>query len=153
HSNEIQCHPERSPSEISSVLINWVAEAGEELLVVLDNYSWITDANIHGQISYILANAPSNLHLVILASDLPPLPIGRLRAGNQLFELNSAAIRFTKAETLEQFRKNALMPIPYEQLEELYRFTQGWAAAVRIISLGMGKLGNSPTLVRGILDC
>jgi len=152
-SNAIQCDPERSPSEISSVLINWVAEAGEELLVVFDNYSWITDANIHGQISYILANAPSNLHLVILASDLPPLPIGRLRAGNQLLELNSGAIRFTKAETLEQFRKNALMPIPYEQLEELYRFTQGWAAAVRIISLGMGKLGNSPTLVRGILDC
>lgn len=152
-SNAGQCDPDRSPSEISSTLINWVAEAGEELLIVLDNYSWITDANIHGQIAYLLANAPSNLHFAILASDLPPLPIGRLRARNQLLELNSSAIRFTKAETLELFRKNALMPIPYPQLEELYRFTQGWAAAVRIISLSISNLGNSPALVRGIVDC
>ena len=152
-SRVVEFSAERSPSEISTLLINWVADAGEELVLVLDNYSWITNANIHGQISYILANAPGNLHLLVLASDQPPLPIGRLRARNQLLELNSGEIRFTKAETLEQFRKNALTPIPYEQLEELYRFTQGWAAAVRIISLSIGKLGNSPALVRGILDC
>jgi LuxR family maltose regulon positive regulatory protein len=153
HSNASRCDPGRTPSEIASLLINWVAEAGEELLIVLDNYSWITDVNIHGHLSYILANAPSNLHVVVLASDLPALPIGRLRARNQLLELNSGAIRFTKAETLELFRKNSLLPIPFLQLEELYRFTQGWAAAVRIISLTMGSLGNSPSLVRGIVDC
>lgn len=145
--------PDRSPSELSSALINRIAESGEELLVVLDSYAWITDANIHSQIAYILANAPANLHLVILTSDLPPLPIGRLRARNQLLELNSGAIRFTKAETLALFRKNAQLPIPSAQLEELYRFTQGWAAAVRIISLTLGTLGNSPSLVRGTIDC
>jgi LuxR family maltose regulon positive regulatory protein len=143
----------RSTSELSSALINGIAESGEELLIVLDGYSWITDRNIHDQIAYVLANAPANLHLVILTSDLPPLPIGRLRARNQLLELNSSAIRFTKAETLELFRKNTSGPVPYVQLEELYRFTQGWAAAVRIISSTIGNLGNSPALVRGTIDC
>lgn len=144
---------ERTPSAMSSAVINRIAELGDELLVVLDGYSWITDENVHDQIAYILANAPANLHLVILTSDFPPLPIGRLRVRNQLLELNSSAIRFTKAETLELFRKSSAIPIPYPQLEELYRFTQGWAAAVRIISLTIGALGNSPALVRGIMDC
>lgn len=152
-SDALQRNSTKSTSELASALINGIAESGEELLVVLDGYSWITDENIHDQIAYVLANAPSNLHLVILTSDLPALPIGRLRARNQLLELNSSAIRFTKAETLELFRKNAVVPIPYPQLEELYRFTQGWAAAVRIISLTIGNLGNSPALVRGIMDC
>ena len=142
-----------SPSALSSALINLIAASGEEFLIVLEGYSWITDENIHDQIAYLLTNAPANLHLVILTNDLPPLPIGRLRARNQLLELNSSAIRFTKAETLELFRKSSAIPIPYPQLEELYRFTQGWAAAVRIISLTIGKLGNSPALVRGIMDC
>ena len=144
---------EGSPSALSSLLINRIAELGDELLIILDGYSWITDENIHDQLTYILANAPTNLHLVILTSDLPPLPIGRLRASNQLLELNSSAIRFTKAETLELFRRSSAISIPYPQLEELYRFTQGWAAAVRIISLTIGNLGNSPALARGTMDC
>jgi len=154
HSNQsVRQHElQNSPSALSSLLINRIAEQDSEFLIVLDGYSWITDENIHDQIAYILANAPSNLHLVILTSDLPPLPIGRLRARNQLLELNSGAIRFTKAETLDLFRKNSTIAIPYPQLEELYRFTQGWAAAVRIISLSISTLGSVPVLVQGNLD-
>jgi len=145
--------PDCTPAAMASAWINWVASTGKELLVILDNYAWITETSIHEQVAYILANAPSNLHLVLLTSDLPPLPIGRLRARNQLLELDSGTIRFTKTETLTLFRKNASIPIPYAQLEELYRFTQGWAAVVRIISLSIGNFSNPPSLVRGIIDC
>lgn len=145
--------PSRSFSEMSSALINRVAEMGDELVIVLDNYAWITDAAIHGQVAYILNNAPSNLHVVILASAPPPLPIGRLRARNQLFELNSNAIRFTRSEMQELLGGEGGSAIEPAQLQEIYRFTQGWAAAVRIIALKLDKSGKSSPSGRSLVDC
>ncbi|WP_445400754.1 LuxR C-terminal-related transcriptional regulator [Zobellella sp. An-6] len=118
-----------------SALINRIDEVGDDLVMVLDNYSWITNARIHGEMSYILDNAPCNLHLIILSSAPPPLQIGRLRAQNRLLELNSGAIRFNRSETLTLLQQAAGPLVPSAQLHELYRVTQGWAAAVRIAAL------------------
>lgn len=141
-----------TPSALASALINWIAEGDEELLIVLDNYAWITDAEVHRQVSYILDNAPSNLHLVILTSNPPPLPVGALRARNQLLELNIDTIRFTRAETLDLLQTVVKGPIPYAQLRELHRLTHGWAAAVRIASLAIRDSEALLSQQRGMVD-
>jgi len=136
-----------------SVLINRVAECGDELVLVLDNYGWITNEQIHRQVSYVLDNAPSNLHVVILTSAPPPLKLARLRAGNRLLELDSNAIRFNRAETLGLLQQSAGPLVPSAHLEEIHRLTHGWAAAVRIIALSIGTQGNASSSNRGIIDC
>lgn len=142
----------RTPAALASALINWIAEGEEDLLIVLDNYAWITDAEVHRQVSYILDNAPSNLHFVILTSNPPPLPVGALRARNQLLELNIDTIRFTRAETLDLLQTVVKGPIPYAQLRELHRLTYGWAAAVRIASLAIKDSEALMSQQRGIVD-
>lgn len=151
--NVISDDPYRSLSEMSLALINRVTELGDELVIVLDNYSWITDTKIHCQVSYILNNAPSNLHLVVLASDLPPLPIARLRVRNQLLELNGSTISFNKSEMLEFLRGEGRTSLQAGYLDEVYRLTSGWAAAVRIVSVTASKFAESLIPHQGITDC
>lgn len=143
---------DRTLSELSSALINRAAEVDEQLVVVIDNYSWITETQIHDQISYILNNAPTNLHLVILTSDQPPFPIGVLRARNQLLELNSKEICFTRHETLELLSGIEGAIIQPQQLREIHGYTQGWPAAVQIVAQTINKSEASSPSRRGILD-
>lgn len=144
--------PWHEPSALSSALINWIAEGEDDLLVVLDNYAWVTDGEVHRQVSFLLDNAPANLHLVILTSNPPPLPVGALRARNQLLELNIDTIRFTRSETLDLLQTVIKGPIPYAQLRELHRLTHGWAAAVRIASLAMKDADAPLSPQRGTVD-
>lgn len=142
-----------SVAEALPAFINRVADLEDELVLILDNYSWITSAGVHGQVSDILDNAPSNLHLVILTSASPPLQLGRLRAQNRLLELNSSAIRFNRSETLELLQRAAGPLVPDEHLLELHRLTQGWAATVRIVAQTIHNQGKSSASNRGIVDC
>lgn len=142
----------RTPEAMWSALLNEVMEFRDELVIVLDNYSCIKDRRIHDQIFRAMENAPSNLHFVVLASAPPPFPIGRLRARDQLLELNAAQIRFDRAETLDFLRESGAANIQPNQLQEVYRYTQGWPAAVRIMSKTIGKSGRPSRSDRGVLD-
>jgi len=136
-----------------SAMINRVAECGDELVLVLDNYGWITNAQIHRQMSYVLDNAPANLHVIILTSAPPPLKLAHLRARNRLLELNSNDIRFNRAETLDLLQQSAGPLVPPTHLEEIHRLTHGWAVAVRIIAQSIGTQGYASSSNRGIIDC
>jgi ATP/maltotriose-dependent transcriptional regulator MalT len=142
-----------SAAEALSAFINWVADIGDELVIVLDNYSWITNAEVHTQVSIVLDKAPPNLHLVLLTSATPPLQLGRLRVQNRLLELNSSAIRFNRSEALELLQRAAGPLVPSAHLHELYKLTQGWAAAVRIVAHSIIHQGNSSASNRGLIDC
>ena len=80
---------------ITAALINELAALPEVLTVVLDDYHMIDSETVHGILSFLLDHLPSNVHLVISSRIDPPLPLSRLRARNQLAELDAAKLSFT----------------------------------------------------------
>jgi LuxR family maltose regulon positive regulatory protein len=122
------------PAAILSSLINDLAEIEDEIYLFLEDYHWIGGSRIHQTVAYFLKHAPSHCHVVLTTRTEPPLPLATLRAQNQLIEIDAEALRFDMQETQAFLNstKPGVLEIPDIQL--LQRKTEGWAAALRIIS-------------------
>ena len=122
------------PTAVLSSLINDLAEIDDDVYLFLEDYHWLRSPSIHQTVAYFLNHAPSHCHVVITTRTEPPLPLATLRARNQLIEIDSAALRFDMQETQAflDSTKPGVLELPDVQL--LQRKTEGWAAALRIIS-------------------
>jgi LuxR family maltose regulon positive regulatory protein len=122
------------PTAILSSLINDLAEIEDDIYLFLEDYHWLSASRIHQTVAYFLKHAPSHCHVVLTTRTEPPLPLATLRAQNQLIEIDSVALRFDMQETQAflDSTKPGVLELPDVQL--LQRKTEGWPAALRIIS-------------------
>jgi LuxR family maltose regulon positive regulatory protein len=122
------------PTAILSSLINDLAEIEDDVYLFLEDYHWLSAARIHQTVAYFLKHAPSHCHVVLATRTEPPLPLATMRAQNQLIEIDAAALRFDMQEThafLDSTKPGAL---ELADVQLLQRKTEGWPAALRIIS-------------------
>ena len=71
-----QAHPEA----VLTSLINDLDTSGREIVLVLDDYQFITSQAVHEEVAFLLEYCPKTFHLVIATRSDPPLPLSRLRA-------------------------------------------------------------------------
>src|SRR3981189_2055273 len=130
------------PTAVLSSLINDLAEIEDDVYLFLEDYHWLSASRIHQAVAYFLKHAPSHCHVVLTTRAEPPLPIATLRAQNQLIEIDAVALRFDMQETKAflDSTKPGVLELPDVQL--LQRKTEGWPAALRIIS-AMGSQSGS----------
>jgi LuxR family maltose regulon positive regulatory protein len=70
-------------------LINLIENLVFPIYLVLDDFQFISNPEIHEGLTFLLDHLPANLHLVIATRSDPPLALHRLRARNQLVELRA----------------------------------------------------------------
>src|SRR6185437_14042026 len=89
----------RSSEGLVTALINELADPGpDEVLLVLDDYHLVDSGPVHQSVTFLLANLPPGLRVVVSGRASPPLPLARLRARGLLAELRAAELRFTPQE-------------------------------------------------------
>lgn len=121
------------PQDLVRSLINSLAEVEGDVFLFLDDYHVLTDPGIDESVAYLLRHAPSNLHLVITTRVEPKLPLGRLRAQNQLLEIDGAALRFDLDETRQFMEQEVATRLDPAQTRSLHDKTEGWPAMMRIV--------------------
>jgi LuxR family maltose regulon positive regulatory protein len=131
------------PTAILSSLINDLAEIDDDVYLFLEDYHWLRASRIHQAVAYFLKHAPSHCHVVLTTRAEPPLPLATLRARNQLIEIDAVALRFDMQETKAflDSTKPGVLELPDVQL--LQRKTEGWPAALRIISSMPSQSGST----------
>ena len=78
-----------------SMLINELAEVSRRVVLVLDDYQFVTENETHKSVAFFLEHSPANVHLVISSRSDPPLPLGRLRAMGELNEIRTQQLAFS----------------------------------------------------------
>jgi LuxR family maltose regulon positive regulatory protein len=130
-----------------------------EFVLILDDYHSIQNEQIHSTLASLLDYLPAHMHICIISRTRPPLPLPRLRAYRQLYELHPADIAFTLQE-LETFltRTSGKAPPPGKALA-LKTYTDGWIAMVHLVNIwlqeqhdGWDALERLPDNHRYILD-
>jgi LuxR family transcriptional regulator, maltose regulon positive regulatory protein len=131
------------PTAILSSLINDLAEIEDDIYLFLEDYHWLRASRIHQTVGYFLKHAPSHCHVVLTTRAEPPLPLATLRAQNQMIEIDAVALRFDIQETKAFLdgTKASVLELPDVQL--LQHKTEGWPAALRIISSIPSQSGSS----------
>lgn len=119
-------------------IVNAVAATGAPLIVVVDDYHLIDDADVHRGVERLVELAPAGLTLVLCTRVDPPFRLGRMRVRNRVAEVRAQDLRFEidEARALLGPVGGALLP---ERLDELCVRTEGWAAGLVLAGLSMER--------------
>lgn len=130
-------------------LVNELAEAGGDLILVLDDFHELADADLLAGVAFLCERCPPGLHLVLAGRDEPPLPLARMRARRQLVELGAADLRFSPGEAEALLNGSFGLALSPAQLDTLETRTEGWAAGLQLAGLALRGRPDVAGLVAG----
>jgi len=116
--------------------------ASEELpfALFLDDFEVIREGGVMGLVRELIENLPRNAQLIIGSRSLPDIGLGRLRARGQLLEIDSEALRFSQTEAIDFFKLRGA-ELSRELVDRAYNKTEGWVAALWLLSLALERHG------------
>jgi LuxR family maltose regulon positive regulatory protein len=118
-------------------LINETSEIPDPIVLILDDFHAIANQQINAGMTFLLDNAPPQMHLVIATRADPPLQLSRLRGRGQLNELRAADLCFTLDETAAFLNEMMGLDLSAEDVAELELRTEGWIVGLQMAALSM----------------
>jgi LuxR family transcriptional regulator, maltose regulon positive regulatory protein len=123
-------------------LLNDLAGAGSETVLILDDYLLAGSAEIHDHVAFLVTHAPATFRVVIAARADPPLPLARFRAEHELREVRLDELRFTASETDELLTHVLELELAPDDVARLHERTEGWAAGLSLAALSLREHGD-----------
>ncbi|KAA3657441.1 MAG: helix-turn-helix transcriptional regulator, partial [Chloroflexi bacterium] len=125
------------PELILTSLVNDLDTAAGELVLILDDYHFISSQDVHSAVIFLLEHCPQTFHLVIISRSDPPLPIVRLRARGQMVELRAADLSFNESEVAQFLNDVMKLSLDAKSIGVLEERTEGWIAGLQMAALSM----------------
>jgi LuxR family maltose regulon positive regulatory protein len=125
------------PETVLTSLINDLDAARREIVLVLDDYQFISSQAAHEGVAFLLQHCPQMLHIVIATRSDPRLPLARLRARGQTVELRAADLSFTELEAAQFLNDTMGLCLDVESVAALAERTEGWIAGLQMAALSM----------------
>jgi LuxR family maltose regulon positive regulatory protein len=137
------------PSEaVLITLINELSTIPYHFTLLLDDYHFIDEQEIHTALNYLIDHLPQRMHLIIASRSDPPLPLSRLRARGQLIEVRQADLRFTPEEAGIFLNQTVGLNLTAEQIGALEGKTEGWIAGLQLAALSLRGKEDIPTFIQ-----
>lgn len=119
------------------VLLNELERLSEKVTIVFDDYHFIDNITLHNAISFLIDNAPSQVHVIISTRSDPPLPLPRWRARGEMIEIRAEDLRFLPDETAAYLTGLLGQVLSVDDIAMLEEKTEGWAAGLQMAVLSM----------------
>jgi LuxR family maltose regulon positive regulatory protein len=126
-----------SVEAVVATLINEIAAADTDCVLVLDDYHVIDERTVHDTMTLFIDRLPPRMHVVIASRSTPPVGLARLRARDELLELRAEDLRFTAEETSAFFRQVMALDLTTADVSALEQRTEGWIAGLKLAALSM----------------
>lgn len=117
----------------------------EPFVLVLDDYQFIESQSIHELLTFLLDHLPPKLHIILSTRSEPPLPLSRLRARGQLYELRADDLRFLPEETDQLLNQIMRLNLNSEEISTLENRTEGWVVGLQMVGIALNSIEGSKT--------
>ena len=118
-------------------LINEIAELPYQVVLVLDDYQFITWGDAHESVTFFVEHLPENIHLVISSRSDPPLPLWRWLARGEMTEIRTEQLAFSEEEADCLLNEKMGLGIDPDDVIVLLERTEGWPAGIYLASLSL----------------
>jgi len=109
------------------------------IYIVLDNFHLLTNRQVINLVEHSVYIANPGLCYIIISRKEPEINVVPLFSDGLVSVVNEETLRFTEAEIAEFFQWSRL-PQPAKDLPEIYRETQGWALALRLLGVALQRM-------------
>ena len=118
-------------------LLNDLGAVDHQIGLILDDYHLVESETVHDEVAFVLDRMPKTFRLVIATRSDPVLPLARLRATGELLEVRAAELRFDAKEAAHLLTDVLGLTLTDEQIEVLFRRTEGWVSALCLAALSL----------------
>jgi LuxR family maltose regulon positive regulatory protein len=116
--------------------------------LVLDDFQFISDAQAHDLLTFVIDNQPPGMHTVIAGRSDPPWPLAKLRASGRLKEVHAGDLRFTLEEASQLLNGALGLGLSEEDLSTLEERTEGWVVGLHLAALSLRNAENRRAFVQ-----
>jgi len=127
----------QSPQTLSAELVNELSEIRTPFVLVLDDYGFIHDPDIHEVFSQVVQYAPSSLQLVVLTRRDPPFSLQSFRARGEIVEIRQKDLQFTMPEMAAFLNNTTGLDLDESAQTDLHGKIEGWGVGLRLIALSL----------------
>jgi len=120
---------------IIELFINDLLSLKNEIVLVLDDFHLINNKQVVGILSTLIEYKPSFLKLIISTRSDPSIALARLRSQNEILEIRSADLSFSKFDIFILFNKKLKLGLTEKDLITLEQKTEGWIAGLQLTAL------------------
>lgn len=105
----------------------------QPLAIILDDYHYIKNADIHKSLSYLVDYLPQHVHMYILSRHaLPFVNIGKWLVRQQLNIIAAGEMAFSEEEVSLFCRQTIGYSLPADMIHKLVQQTEGWIAGIQL---------------------
>ncbi|MGH3519601.1 MAG: LuxR C-terminal-related transcriptional regulator [Haloechinothrix sp.] len=122
---------------VMATLVNDLADADQDAVLVLDDFHTITEPEILDAVGFLVEHCPPRLHLVLVGRQDPMLPLARWRGRGLVGEIGSAQLRFSHPEAAQLLRWVVGHSVENATVATLHRRAEGWAAGLQMLGIGL----------------
>ena len=128
-------------------IVTALAAVPDDVFIFLDNFHFVSDAECHSQVEFLIENLPPRAHLVIITRADPGLRLGRLRASGSLAEIRAHDLSFDDVETAQMMAMQQV-PLSSDGITRLLESTEGWPAGIYLARLWLAGKAEPDEAVR-----
>lgn len=141
---------ESGPSDEAMVaeLASVFEQIPHETWLFMDDVHLLTSSAAHRLLNSLLHAHSSRVHLVIASRDRPLWALARLRALDEMHEIDAAQLTFSATESAQIIAEACGKTLSDAQLATLHARTEGWPASVRLVAIALREVGD----VDGFID-
>jgi LuxR family transcriptional regulator, maltose regulon positive regulatory protein len=119
------------------LLVNALTSLPEPIVLVLDDYHSISNADVHQSMEFLVDHLPRTVQVAVAGRSDPPLALARLRASAGLLELRVVDLRLSTEEATALLNGALQLDLAPEQVRLLRERTEGWAAGLQLAGLSL----------------
>jgi LuxR family transcriptional regulator, maltose regulon positive regulatory protein len=119
------------------LLVNALTSLPEPIVLVLDDYHAINNADVHQSMEFLIDHLPRTVQVAVAGRSDPPWGLARLRASAGLGEVRIADLRLSAEEATALLNGSLRLGLTPEQVRILRERTEGWAAGLQLVGLSL----------------
>ena len=135
--NIIQSANFTSLENLYILLTNQLAKIEQPGYLILDDYHLIEKEDVHQILSMLIESYLSNFHIIVISRTEPPLSIAKMRAQNQLVEINLDDLRFNSLESTDYLNTMMELGLSQQDILKLEQQTEGWITGLQLVALSL----------------
>ncbi|MCU6711381.1 LuxR C-terminal-related transcriptional regulator [Paenibacillus sp. J5C_2022] len=132
------------------LMIQQIADIEEAFYLILDDYHFIENPQIHENLAYLLHYMPENITLIVSSRSAVPWSLSKWRLADQCLEIGARDLAFTMDETSCLMRTWPVQ-VDEEQAKIVFQQTEGWATGLQLVLLSCQQTeSRHPSFLLGV---
>jgi len=132
---------------VFNALIDRLHSVNQPLALVIDDWHRVDNTETIDALAYLLENSCHHLHLIVTSRARSGLPLSTLAVEGELVEIDSSLLKFDVAESQALLVDQCGLELTAANVAELEDSTDGWAAALQLVSLSLRDTGDPAKLI------